>query len=259
MGDNGRFIKLKKEREGEINYNNFGSKMILIEYRGWEDVDILFPEYNNYIYKNGYYNKFKDGGIKCPLEKNVFNIGYIGVGKYSHKLYPNIYKIWEDMMKRCYSKNFHKKRPTYVDCEVCEEWHNFQNFAKWYEENYYEIEGQKMHLDKDILFKGNKIYSPQTCIFVPQRINVLFVKRNSLRGDLPVGVFWNKKNKKFQAQCQTYEKHYYLGLYNKPFEAFTVYKNFKENYIKQIADEYKNLIPTKLYEALYKYKVEITD
>ena len=54
MGDNGRFIKLKKEREGEINYNNFGSKMILIEYRGWEDVDILFPEYNNYIYKNPY-------------------------------------------------------------------------------------------------------------------------------------------------------------------------------------------------------------
>ena len=67
-----------------------------------------------------------------------------------------------------------------MDCSVYEGWHNFQNFAKWYEDNYYEIEEEQMHLDKDILVKGNKVYSPDTCVFVPETINGLFVKSNAI-------------------------------------------------------------------------------
>ena len=168
------------------------------------------------------------------------------------------------MLERCYCPYCLNKRPTYIDCYVCEEWHNLQNFGKWFEENYYEIEGEKMNLDKDILFKGNKIYSPNTCIFVSEKINLLFTKCDIRRGKYPIGVHWDKKSNKFVAQCQILDKEnnkkqIWLGYYDTIEEAFLVYKQFKEKYIKEVADEYKDLIPSKLYESMYRYKVEIND
>ena len=158
---------------------------------------------------------------------------------------------------------FKKKDITYDDCIVCEEWHNFQNFAEWYEENYYEVDGKPTFLDKDILIKGNKIYSPQTCVFVPRLINNLFTKRQNERGLYPIGVEPYKDTNKFKAYCNTFyngkNQKKYLGLYNTIEDAFKVYKESKEANIKQVADEYKDKIPDKLYEAMYNYKVEITD
>ena len=202
-------------------------------------------------------------------KKNVYGVGYIGVGKYKSTekgKATRCYKTWSHMLERCYDKKYHKKESTYIDCIVCEEWHNFQNFAKWYEENYYEVENEKMNLDKDILFKGNKIYSPQTCIFVPNRINVLFTKSNKVRGEYPIGIHKYSENR-IRVLCSIYNKEkarkvkIHLGCFsiNEPFKAFTCYKNFKENYIKQVADEYKELIPLKLYKAMYEYQVEIND
>ena len=165
------------------------------------------------------------------------------------------------MLKRCYDPYYINREPTYIDVYVCDEWHNFQNFGKWFEENYYEIPNERIELDKDILFKGNKIYSPKTCIFVPQRINQLFIKQQGKRGGLPIGVNHHKRDEILMVRCYTLEKREYLGSFplNRPFQAFTCYKNFKEKYIKQIADEYKEFIPKKLYETLYRYEVEIND
>jgi len=164
------------------------------------------------------------------------------------------------MLQRCYDPYEINRHPTYIDVFVCEEWHNFQNYAQWREENYYEVFNEIMCLDKDILFKENKIYSPQTCIFVPKRINSLFTNRKNDRGDLPIGCI--KQNDKIRVRCNTMEnKNKHLGYFpiNQVIEAFTCYKNFKENYIKQVADEYKDLIPTELYDAMYRYEVEIND
>ena len=165
------------------------------------------------------------------------------------------------MLERCYDPYRLNKYPTYIDCYVCDEWLCFQNFAEWFYQNYYEIENERMHLDKDILVKGNKIYSPETCVFVPNRINTLFVKQQRKRGEYPIGVSPHKRADVLQASCNISEKQEYLGRFslNKPFQAFTCYKNYKENYIKKVADEYKNLIPSELYEALYKWEVEIND
>ena len=169
------------------------------------------------------------------------------------------------MLKRCYDSKLHEKYPTYIDCEVDKKWLDYQNFAKWYENNYYEIEGQKMTLDKDILCKGNKIYSPETCIFVPERINTLFIKCDSTRGEYPIGVNYRKRDKIFQANCRIYDfkenksKPKFLGYYETVEQAFEVYKQFKEKYIKEIADYYKEQIPKKLYDGMCKYQVEITD
>lgn len=83
------------------------------------------------------------------------------------------YCTWYNMMKRCYDPKDHDYE-TYKDCEVMKKWHNFQNFAEWWYENYYEIPNVSMSLDKDILVKDNRLYSPRTCCIVPMPINSVF-------------------------------------------------------------------------------------
>lgn len=255
----------KIDRTGEKNINNFGSEMVIVEYRRYMDIDVYFPEYD-WTFKGTTYQKFKNGNIKCPYEKSVFGIGYVGEGEYKCKeneKQTRVYDTWHSMIRRCYSKKSLKKHPTYINCTVCKEWHNFQNFAKWYEENYYEIEGEQMHLDKDILIKHNKIYSPETCVFVPKTINSLFVKCDKSRGDSPIGT--SPVNGKYRARCHMINpetgqsKREYLGLYETQEKGFEVYKYYKEKNIKMVADYYKNKIPKILYDALHNYEVEITD
>ena len=253
------------DRTGEENYNKWGSLMRIIEYKNANDILIEFQdEYK--IRKSALYKEFKKGNVKNPYDKSVFGVGYIGDGKYKSTENGRVtkaYNIWHNMLMRCYEPYCINKHISYKDCTVCEDWLCFQNFCKWYEENYYEIPNEKMHLDKDILVKGNKTYSPETCIFLPQKINNLFIKSDTKRGKYPIGIYWHKANNKFEAKCSTINKEdnkiIYLGLYDTSEEAFLAYKTFKENYIKQVADEYKDIIPQKLYDALYKYEVEIND
>jgi hypothetical protein len=162
------------------------------------------------------------------------------------------------MMRRCYDIKSYEKIHSYASCYVCDEWKNFQNFAEWYDKNYYEICNETMCIDKDILSKGNKIYSPKTCVFVPQPINSLFTKDEIRRGDCVIGVTKTQYNT-FKAQCNVNGNVTYLGTYNSEHIAFNVYKKYKEELIKDIANKYKNYIPENLYQAMYEYKVEITD
>ena len=251
---------MKIDRTGEIRVNNFGSEMVIVGYRSNKDIDIHFPEYN-WTIENVQYTNFTAGKIRCPYEPRVHNVGCIGEGKYSvheNSKIARSYVIWQDMIARCYDPKWQEKNAhTYVDCEVCEEWRNYQNFAEWYEQNYYEVPGQRMDLDKDILTKGNKIYGPNTCVFVPQNINKLFTKCDASRGDCPIGV--RRRNRKYTSSCSTNNGRIHLGTYDTPEEAFEAYKTFKEDYIKQIADQYIELIPQSLYNAMYEYEVENED
>lgn len=253
------------ERLNEIRVSNEGYEMKIVEYNNSSNITIEFQDEHK-ARVNTSYRHFKSGSICNPYHKSVCNIGYFGVGKYKAKIngeHTPAYKCWYKMMKRCYDPYFLNKdrNVTYINCFVCEEWHNFQNFAKWYEDNYYEVEGEKMELDKDILVKGNKIYSPNTCIFVPVAINKLFNRHKGGRGRYPIGVSYNKYNESLYVYCHKDSRQEYLGCFslNKPFQAFYTYKVFKEKVIKQVADEYKNSIPQKLYEAMHKYEVEIND
>ena len=255
----------KIDRIGEKNINNFGSKVVITRYGKWNDIDIYFPQYD-WTFKNNTYQNFKNGKIKCPYEKRYYGIGYLGEGKYKmseNGKHTRVYDAWKSMLQRCYDEKYHEKRPSYSNCQVNEKWHNFQNFAKWYEENYYSIEGEKMCLDKDILVKHNKIYSTETCIFVPNTINLLFVKNDNKRGKSLIGTTPFKG--KYVAQCNLLNpetgksKKEYLGLYDTQETAFEVYKYYKEKNIKQVADYYKEQIPDKLYQSLYNYIVEIDD
>lgn len=161
------------------------------------------------------------------------------------------YHMWVRMFRRCYSGKFE----TYNGCEVCKDWWLFSNFKQWFDVNY--VVGYE--LDKDILVRNNKIYSPETCCFVPHMINSLLISCKANRGDLPIGVAKNQNG--FTAQIKENKKWKYIGYFNTVKEAFLAYKNEKEKYIKEVAQEYydKGKITNRVYDALMKYEVEITD
>ena len=121
-----------------------------------------------------------------------------------------------------------------------------------------------MCLDKDIRNKKTYQYNPENCMFIPHKINVIFEKMNKEkcknRNDLPLGVQWIKQNNIYGARCRVgNNKAIWLGRSHDPMECFRRYKVCKENYIKQVADEYKEYLPTYIYDILYSYKVEIND
>ena len=258
-------MRNKIDRTGEEGYNNFGSKMIIKEYRGNKDIDIYFPEYD-WVFKHARYDKFKTGKIKCPYERRYYNKGYLGEGKYTmseNGKNSDGYVIWHHMLRRCYDPKYQEERPTYRGCTVEDYLLNFQHMHEWIDKNYYEVPGEQMCLDKDILCKGNKIYSRETCIFVPQRINTLFTKGDNRRGKNPIGVS-DLPSGNYRVYCSNgYGKLDYLGSYSTKEEAFQVYKNYKEKVIKEVIDSYEGRIPepfySKLKTAMYNYEVEITD
>lgn len=256
-------MEVATNRLNEINYNTQGCKMWIDQYNSYKDIIVKFE---NGFTKHTSYQAFKKGEVINNFYPNVINgHGYLGNSKSKQNgKHKKSYLVWRSMLERCYDKNFHKKESSYINCSVYSEWLCYENFEKWYNENYYEIPNEKMCLDKDILIKNNKIYSPNTCIFVPQRINNLFTKTNKNRGNLPIGVSYYPNYNQYTATCSIIKdnkrkRHKTLGYFNTIEEAFNAYKNFKEKYIKQIANEYKDYIPIKLYNALLNYQVEITD
>jgi hypothetical protein len=149
-----------EERVGEINYNTYGSKMTIIKYdKEKSKIPMAIVEFENGYTTDVQYGQFKRGYVLFPYDKTVLKVGFIGEGKYKPSINQTNtieYMYWEAMLRRCYSDKYHQRQPSYKDCRVCNEWHCFQNFAEWFNNNWYEVEGQRMHIDKDILVKGNK-------------------------------------------------------------------------------------------------------
>ena len=233
-------IKDFLREENDENFQNLGCI-------GYNKIKKLFNDYNEDI-------NLWDCDFKKTYGHGICDISGVENGKQM-----KYYETWKGMLRRCYSNKFHKKEPTYKNCEVCEEWLLFSNFKKWYKDNYYQIDNDTMALDKDILNKGNKVYNPNDCVFVNQVINNLFIKNDKIRGNLPIGVQTRKDTKKYIAISCNGSGNKSLGSFNTTEEAFNAYKKDKEQYIKQVAEEYKDKIPKKLYDAMYRYEVEITD
>ena len=168
------------------------------------------------------------------------------------------YDVWRQVLVRCYDPKYQKKRPSYVGCLVSE---NFKNFSFFYEWAQKQIGfGQEdFHLDKDVLVKGNKLYSEDTCIFLPSKLNALFTNCKSARGSLPVGVSLHGNG--FQAECclDKGKLSRYIGRFKTPDLAFQAYKQAKETHIKLQAEKWKDQIDIRAYEALMRYEVLPTD
>ncbi len=192
------------------------------------------------------------------MKKLVQGVG-INDGKYPATINGKIrkeYDLWTSMLERCYSENYHKKRPTYLGCTVSDSFKDYTYFFEWCQSQIgFNIEGYQ--LDKDLIYKGNREYNEDNCVFIPHELNMLLLKCNSSRGDLPIGVC--KHGVKFQAGCTINGVRKYIGLFDTPELAFQAYKLFKENYIKEQAEKYKTTIDQRAYLALMNYEVNIDD
>ena len=227
---------MKTNRLGETKIMSCGMKATIIKYKKYRNIRVRFED--GYEVNNRY-DHFIKGAINNPYVPSVLVVGYIGDTKIDKKSH----KVWSSMLSRCYNKNFQEREPSYKGCKVCDEWLCYANFKEWYDKNIYEIENENIQLDKDILVKNNKVYSPDTCIFVPNNINILFT--SSSKG-LPLGVFYNKENKKYKVLI----KSKFIGYFNTIEEAEKQYNIAKYEYIKEVAEEYKYKIPDKLYNKL---------
>jgi hypothetical protein len=239
----------KVNRTGEKYISSRGQTYEIIEYFTCMNCTIRFDD--GLIQYNKRYDHVRAGDVKNLFYPSIFGIGFLGADEYKkaiNGIHTREYYTWKNMLKRCYDVKYKERNPTYKDVTICEEWHNFQNFATWFEENYNPEIMQGWHLDKDILFKGNKIYSTKTCCFVPQEINALFTKNDKSRGNLPIGV--TKEGNKFITKA---------SRHNTPEEAFEAYKITKEKEILHVANKWKSSITDNCYKAMYNYQVEITD
>ena len=265
MGDNGKSQSQKFKRLGEIRYDKQNCPMKIVEYNNATDIIVEFQDkFKGRVHTT--YGNFINLEIKNPYYPFVCGIGMAG-NKYPIKIngkHVIEYVAWRNIISRSYNEKDKKKNPTYQDVTCCEEWLLYENFYEWlHEQDNFDkwYEGSRWAVDKDILNKGNKIYSPNTCCLVPQNVNCLFLKGNAVRGDLPIGVVKNGIG--FQVHCSNPLTHKYenLGTYKTAIEAFYVYKKRKEEIIRQVAQiEYsKGNIVKDCYEAMMNYQVEITD
>ena len=170
------------------------------------------------------------------------------------------YLAWTSMIKRCYDYATQKKSPTYVGCTVSEEFLTASKFVAWGEKQL-GFRKQGWANDKDILVKGNKIYSPETCCFVPREINGLFTLGKSGRGKYPLGVSITKSKNfpRFTSTICGRLGYRHLGTFDTSYEAFQAYKIAKESHIKVIAGKWKDQIDLKVYEALMSWEIDIYD
>lgn len=265
-------MKFKGEqRLGEESINHQGCLMKIISYNDANNIVVEFQDkYKAEIHTN--YQAFLKGNVKNPYYPCVFDVGIIGV-KYPSKINgknTKEYIIWRSMLIRCFDEKYKKRALAYQNVTCCDEWLLFENFYEWLhsQENFDKWnDNDGWTLDKDILVKNNRIYSPMVCLLVPKNVNGLFIKQDRKRGNLPIGVSYckDRKDNKYRAYVSMrnlgnkFAKT--IGYYNTPEKAFNAYKNFKENIIKQIAQkEYaKGNITKQCYESMMNYEVEIDD
>ena len=267
------FIKGKvrnphKNRNNLENYNKQGCLMKIVEYINANNITIEFQDkFKSHVHV--IWKDFKDGNIKNPYYPSVFGIGATGnkydvcyIDENGKKKNTKEYQTWLSMLHRCFDKKEKLRNPTYKDVTCCDEWLYYESFYEWLhsQENFDKWKVlDKSALDKDIIIKGNKIYSPETCCLVPVNVNSLFVKNNANRGSLPIGVTLH--NNKYRAQLQKENKYITFKSRKTYEEAFKDYKDAKEKWIKQVAqDEYdRGNITKKCYDAMMNYQVEISD
>ncbi len=236
---------------------NCETSLTIVEDLGWDNVIVRFD--SGYVTKTQRSSILK-GTVKDKLFRSVCGVGYLGDGEYSRVDHKIAYQTWVDMLKRAYTEK--KGRCNYFGVTVCEEWHNFQSFAKWcHSQDFFNIKdknGKRYDLDKDILVKGSKTYSPETCCFVPSEINCLFIRNKRFRGKYPIGV--TKIGKYFTARLSKgFGNRVLLGTFKTELEAFSAYKKAKELYLKELAEKYRNKVCYKTYLTLINYEVDIDD
>ena len=248
-----------KDCVGKVCKSKSSGDFKILKYNGASDVEIQFL-------KTGFealveLGSIKIGYVKDPHYPSVYGAGILGT-KYPSKVNcvkTKEYILWCSMLQRCYSEKYQKKQPTYEGCKCSENFKSYEYFYEWCHKQI-GFSNQGWQLDKDLLVKGNKVYSEDSCVFIPREINSLLTKSTASRGEYLIGVCWSKTHEAFKATVgKNKGKREHLGYFNTELEAFNAYKEAKETFIKEQAEKWRGKIDERVYEALMDYEVDITD
>ena len=170
------------------------------------------------------------------------------------------YDLWKSMIRRCFDEKLKARQSTYKDVTCCDEWLSFANFFEWCNKEVgYSGKPEGMELDKDILVRGNRVYSPEACSLVPRAVNALLNSHGNSRGKYPQGVNYHKHTGKFVVQLSVDGKQKHLGLFATPEDAFAAYKVAKEAQIKVVALRHKDVLKPAVFESLMKWEINVDD
>ena len=248
-----------KDCVGKVYKSTSSGDFKIVKYNGAADVEIRFMT-------TGYettveLGSIKIGYVKDPHYPSVYGAGILGT-KYPSKVNgvkTKEYILWCSMLQRCFSEKYQKKQPTYKDCEVSDNFKSYEYFYEWCNKQI-GFNSKDWQLDKDLLVKGNKVYSEEYCVFIPREINSLLTKSTASRGEYLIGVCWSKTHEAFKATVgKNKGNSEHLGYYNTELEAFNAYKQAKEAFIKEQAENWKGEIDERAYNALMNYTVNIDD
>lgn len=242
-------------RVGDIFKTNQGGSVTVVECKKMRSIVVQHNDNHKHLATVSA-SDLKKGKVKNPYFASLHNIGYLGFGCFSaakDDSKTHEYITWDNMLRRCYSRELQLRQPAYKDCQVSCEWLNFQNFAKWFTENdYYNPDYE---LDKDLLVKGNKLYSPDTCCLIPKQLNRLLISSDTTNRKYPVGTSFHKAAGKFRAYLTTDNKTHHLGLFDTVAEAHQAYVTSKEAYVKLKATQWKGKIDERVFDALMNWRV----
>ena len=248
-----------KDCVGKVFKSKSSGDFKILKYNDTANVEIQFL-------KTGYettvrLTNIRNGNVKDPYVPSVCGVGVLGT-KYLSAVNgrdTKEYTLWCNMLKRCYSDTCKKKQPTYEGCEVSNNFKSYEYFYEWCNEQI-GFNNEGWHLDKDLLVKGNKVYSESTCVFIPAEVNALLTKCTNSRGEHLIGVYWYKRDKAFVARVNKSKGgREFLGYFKTELEAFNAYKTTKESFIKEQAEKYKSQIDERAYNALMNYEVSSDD
>ena len=248
-----------KDCVGKVFKSTSSGDFKILKYNDRANVEIQFL--NTGFETVARLNHIRNGKVKDPYAPSVCGVGVLGTRYPSSEygVHTKEYKLWCNMLRRCYSDDFKKKRPTYEGCEVSENFKSYEYFYEWCNKQV-GFNNKDWQMDKDLLVKGNKVYSESTCVFIPQEINSLLINCTASRGKHLIGVYWSKTANAFVSRVSRNKGgSEHLGLFNTEIEAFNAYKQAKENYIKELANKWKDRIDGRAYNALMNYEVNIDD
>lgn len=242
---------------GKIFETNSYGKLEVIKYNNAKEVYVRFLDTGYETVTQA--QQIVLGKVKDRLLPSIFGVGVIGEYSISVKRKPiKEYDLWRGMLERCYDNKRQTRYPTYKDCTVSENFKYFPFFKDWCNNQIgFGLEG--WCLDKDLLIKGNKVYSEDTCCFVPQEVNLIFGNNTKNRSTTPKGVQFIKSSGKYRAIICKNTKSQHISCHNTAEDAFYAYKQVKEDYIKEIANKWRDQIDPRVYNTLMNYEVNIDD
>lgn len=249
--------------EGDLFKTKRYGDLIVTKYVNHKEVYVKFLD-TGYETK-AYFGNIKKGIVKDRSVPSVLGVGIVGdeLTKVDGSCLKE-YSLWQRLLERCYCEKFHVKYPTYLGCTASNGFKHFKIFKSWCQQQIgfgcLDDKGNHFELDKDLLIKGNKVYSEDTCCFIPREINVALIYNQTKKGNHPIGVSFSKVSNKFVAYVKKGEgSREYLGCFEDVSVAFLAYKEAKEAYLKELANKWKGKIDPRVYEALIGWEINIDD